>query len=138
MSSVKLSLTVFYDQQFWIGIFEKVEDKQYSVAKVTFGAKPKDSEILDFICQDFHQLKFSPTLSYDRLESKQNYKQMKRNAKKEVESIGVGTKSQQALKNEQETRKIQRKVKSKKDREEEQKKRFELRQMKRKEKHRGH
>ena len=42
MDKVNGKLTVFFEESFWVGIFERIEDGKLSVAKVTFGAKPKD------------------------------------------------------------------------------------------------
>ena len=38
-------LTVFFEEPFWVGIFEKREEGKLSVCKVTFGAEPKDYEV---------------------------------------------------------------------------------------------
>ena len=59
MDKVSGKLTAYFEEPFWVGIFERIEDGKLSVAKVTFGAEPKDYE---------------------------------------VQEIGIGTKSQQALK----------------------------------------
>ena len=37
-------LTVYFEEPFWVGIFEHIEDGKLSVAKVTFGVEPKDYE----------------------------------------------------------------------------------------------
>ena len=44
MDKVNGKLTVFFEEPFWVGIFERIEDGKLSVAKVTFGAEPKDYE----------------------------------------------------------------------------------------------
>ena len=36
-------LTVYFDDPFWVGVFEHIEDEKLSVCKITFGAEPKDS-----------------------------------------------------------------------------------------------
>ena len=59
-------------------------------------------------------------------------------AKKQTMETGIGTKSQQALKLQQEQNKLARKERSKKEREEESDRLFEMKQQKKKEKHRGH
>jgi protein-tyrosine phosphatase len=51
---------------------------------------------------------------------------------------GIGTKSQQALKLQQEKNKQERKVRSREQREAENQRLFELKQMKKREKHKGH
>ena len=39
MDKVSGKLTVYFEEPFWIGIFERIEDGKLSVAKVTFGAE---------------------------------------------------------------------------------------------------
>ena len=38
-------LTVYFDEPFWVGVFERIDGGKLSVCKVTFGAEPEDSEI---------------------------------------------------------------------------------------------
>ena len=71
-------------------------------------------------------------------ESKTNPKRLQRDAKKMVLEKGIGTKSQQALKLQQEQNKLERKVKSREQKEAEELRLFELKQLKKKEKHKGH
>ena len=35
-------LTVFFEEPFWVGVFERISEGKLSVCKVTFGAEPKD------------------------------------------------------------------------------------------------
>ena len=44
MDKVSGRLTVFFEEPFWIGVFEHISEKKLSVCKVTFGAEPKDYE----------------------------------------------------------------------------------------------
>ena len=44
MDKVNGKLTVFFEEPFWVGIFERIEDGKLSVAKVTFGAEPKEAD----------------------------------------------------------------------------------------------
>ena len=41
---MKASLKVFFENPFWVGVFERIEDGKLSVCKVTFGAEPKDRQ----------------------------------------------------------------------------------------------
>ena len=90
MDKVSGKLTVFFEDPFWIGIFERIEDGRLSVAKVTFGAEPKDYEV------------------------------------------------QQALKLQQEQNKHERKERSREKKEADELRMFELKQQKKREKHKGH
>ena len=38
MDKVLGKLTVFFEEPFWVGVFERVSDRKLSVCKVTFGA----------------------------------------------------------------------------------------------------
>ena len=60
-----LTLTVYFDDPFWVGVFERMEDGRLSVCKVTFGAEPKDYEVWAFVLEHYHQLTFSPAVEAD-------------------------------------------------------------------------
>lgn len=135
--SVSGKLTVFFEDPFWVGVFERVSDGKLSVCKVTFGAEPKDYEIYDFILKSYYQMRFSPAVATDVKEAGRNPKRIQREVRKQIQNTGIGTKSQQALKLQQEQLKTERKVLSRKQREAEKQRQFELKQQKRKEKLRG-
>ncbi|MDD5935781.1 MAG: YjdF family protein [Clostridiales bacterium] len=130
-------LTVYFEEPFWVGIFEKIANGKLSVAKVTFGAEPKDYEVKEFILKHYYHLRFSPAVATVVKESKKNPKRRQRDAKKQLQNVGIGTKSQQALKIQQEQNKQERKVRSREQKLAEAEKMFELKQQKKKEKHRG-
>ena len=135
MDKVNGKLTVFFEEPFWVGIFERIEDGKLSVAKVTFGAEPKDYEVQEYIQKWYFSLKFSPVVETVVKDIKRNPKRMQREAKKQMLEIGIGTKSQQALKLQQEQNKQERKEKSRKKKEAEEQRMFELKQRKKREKH---
>ena len=135
--SVSGKLTVFFEEPFWVGVFECVSDGKLSVCKVTFGAEPKDYEIYDFILKNYYRLRFSPAVEADVKEAAHNPKRIQREVRKQIQNTGIGTKSQQALKQQQEQMKIERKTVSREQREAEKQRQFELKQLKKKEKHRG-
>ena len=132
-------LTVFFDEPFWVGVFERTENEKLSVAKVIFGAEPKDSEVFEFILKNYCRLKFSPAVEAETRHTADNPKRRQRNARKQLDSArGIGTKSQQALKLMQEEMKTERKQITKDQREAEKQRQYDLRQQKRREKHKGH
>ena len=137
MDKVSGRLTVFFEETFWVGVFECVSDGKLSVCKVTFGAEPKDYEIYDFVLKKYYRLRFSPAMATDVKEAGRNPKRVQREVREQVQNIGIGTKSQQALKLQQEQLKTERKTMSREQREAEKQRQFELKQQKRKEKHRG-
>ena len=138
MGKAVCNLTVYFEDPFWIGVFERIEDGGLSAAKVTFGAEPKDAEVLDYILKHYGQLRFSPAVAAVVKETKRNPKRMQREVKKQLQNNGTGTKSQQALKLQQEQNKQTRKVKSREKKLAEAERMFELKQHKKKEKHKGH
>ena len=138
MDKVKDKLTVLFEDPFWVGIFERIEDGNLSAAKVTFGAEPKDYEVQEYIQKYYFRLQFSPAVATVVKEAKRNPKRMQRDAKRQMQETGIGTKSQQALKLQQEQNKQERKLRSRKKKEADDLRMFALKQQKKKEKHRGH
>ncbi len=67
-----------------------------------------------------------------------NPKRRLRNARKQTERSGIGTKSQQALQMQREEMKTERRQISREQRDAEAQRRFEMKQVKKKEKRRGH
>ncbi len=137
MDKVSGKLTVFFEEPFWVGVFERVSDGKLSVSKVTFGAEPKDYEVYDFVLKNYYRLRFSPAVATDVKEAGRNPKRVQREVQKQVQNIGIGTKSQQALKLQKEQLKTKRKIVSRERREAEKQRQFELKRQKRKEKHKG-
>ena len=138
MDKVNGKLTVYFEEPFWIGVFERIEDGKLSVAKVTFGAEPKDYEVQEYIQKHYASLKFSPAVDAVVKDIKRNPKRMQREARRQMQETGIGTKSQQALKLQQEQNKQERKEKKRKKKEAEEQRMFELKQRKKREKHKGH
>jgi len=131
-------LTVYFEEPFWVGIFEKIEGDKLSVAKVTFGAVPRDYEVQEWLLCYYYRLQFSPAVETVVKEQKMNPKRMQRDAKKQMQETGICTKAQQALKMQQEEGKLERRKKSRAIKEAEDRRLFELKQQKKKEKHKGH
>ena len=135
---MKASLTVFFEDPFWVGVFERRIGKKLSVCKVTFGAEPKDCEVLEFVLNHYYELSFSPAITVESRQTADNPKRRQREARKQMEQSGISTKSQEALRLQREEMKTERRQTSREEREEEEARRFELKQMKRKEKQKGH
>lgn len=138
MDKISGKLTVFFEEPFWVGVFERIFDGKLSVCKITFGAEPKDYEVSDFILKHYYKLKFSPAVETGMKQIADNPKRRQRNARKQLQNSGIGTKSQQALQMQREAMKNERRQMSKDQKEAEKLRQFGLKQQKRKEKHRGH
>lgn len=131
-------LTVFFEDPFWVGIFERVRNGRMSVAKVTFGAEPSDEEIFLFCFNHYQDLSFSPAVpvSSPPLRVKVNPKRIIREARKEM-GKPISTKSQLALSLGRDFRAEERKALKRAEKEREEEEEREKRQQKKKERHRG-
>lgn len=133
------SLTVFFEDPFWVGVYERQDGEKYEASRIVFGHEPKDNEVYEFMLRNWNKLKFSPAVEADAVSQKSiSPKRMNRLINRQLSANGVGTKAQQALKLQYEQSKLERKASSRQKREEEKDRQFELRKMKRKEKHKGH
>lgn len=132
----KSSLTILFENPFWIGLYEHINGDKYEVCKITFGAEPRDYEVYDFLLKNWHRLNFSPPIKTDKIEERKiNPKRMQREINSQLENRGIGT--QQALKLQHEQGKIERKVQSREQKEAEKERQYAIRQEKKKAKHRG-
>ena len=133
------SLTVLFEDPFWIGIYEREYENDYAVCKITFGAEPKDYEVYDFIMKNWNHLSFSPSMEAEaHNEARVNPKRIQREIQKQLQDTGVSTKAQTAISLQREQQKLTHKALSREERELEKQRRFEMQQEKRKSKHSGH
>lgn len=135
---MKASLTVFFEDPFWVGVFERVEGDRLSACKVTFGAEPKDYEVQEYVLKHYSTLRFSAGVETGERKKADSPKRRQREASRQMQNTGIGTKSQMALQMQREAMKTERKQLSRAQREAEEQRRFELKQQKKKEKKRGH
>ena len=45
----ELKLTVYFEDPFWVGVFERTQNGTLSVCKITFGAEPKDYAVNAYV-----------------------------------------------------------------------------------------
>lgn len=138
VAAVRSSLTILFEDPFWIGLCERIEGKQYTACKITFGAEPKDYEVYAFLLANWQKLRFSPPVKTEQAaERRVSPKRMQREISDRLRDRGVGTKAQQALKLQQEQGKLARRLKTREQKEAEKDRQFALRQERKKAKHRG-
>lgn len=137
MSTGTSRLTVYFEEPFWVGVFERLENGRLSAAKVTFGAEPRDREIYELILRQYHALTFGPVVPAVEKASSRNPKRVQREIRRQLQDHGVGTKSQQALKLQHEQNKQLGQASRRARREAEAERRFALKQQKKKARHRG-
>ena len=110
---VDISLKVVFEDPFWVGVFERMEKGKLCVAKVTFGAEPKEGEVYEYLLKHYHELTFSPAVEVKVKTTSDNPKRKMREAQRATVMQGIGTKSQQAMKLMQEQNKVERKERTK-------------------------
>ena len=138
METALTQLTVYFDDPFWVGVFERHQDGGLEAARVVFGSEPKDSDVYRLVLDQYLTLAFSRPVAEARRENPiGNPKRRQRAAARCVAAAGAGTKAQQALKLQHEQTKQERKDRTRTEQEEEAEKRYQLRQEKRRQKHKG-
>lgn len=131
-------LTVFFEEPFWVGLYQRWSSPKLEVAKITFGAEPKDGEVYQFLLEHWKWLSSSPPVEQEIPEERRvNPKRARREIQRKELSARPGTKSQQALALQREAAKASRQEDARQRKERERQEKFQIRQRKRKEKHRG-
>ncbi len=130
---------IYFEDPFWVGIFERTSEKGYAVVRYVFGAEPTEAELLRFALHRYAFLRFSePGPVRERKSAPLNFKRRQREIRQQEDLRGHLTRAQAAVQAERERQKVARKQTSRAERDTAQGQQFELRQAKRKEKHRGH
>ncbi|MDK2951843.1 MAG: hypothetical protein PWQ77_1508 [Kosmotogales bacterium] len=136
-----LTLTIFHDGQYWVGMMEENNRSSIKAFKKVFGMRPSDKEILDFINSEFFMFFKKMECSLKTGISKK----LSRNPKKRVKQINKEKKNTArlskafaAVKLDQEKRKTIRKDSYKEDKKILERKKYERKLEVRREKHRGH
>ena len=127
-----------FENPFWIGLYERIDNGKYEVCKITFGSEPKSYEVYSFLLKNWDRLKFSQPIKTDVVEERKiNPKRMQREINSQLKNKGIGTKAQQALKLQHDLNKIDKRAQSKEKKGTEKERQYLLRQNKKKSKHRG-
>lgn len=138
MSEYRSMLQVYFEEPFWVGLFQRWDGDGLCVSKVTFGAEPRDQEIYLFLQTHYLSLSFSPAVADTAPATHSNPKRRQRAALRALMRAGAGTKSQQALKLQQEQSKADRKQRQRFQKEADDALRYQKKQQKKKARHRGH
>ena len=108
-----MKLTIYFDGSFWYGLIEYQERNKLLVYKHMFGRAPKDVEVLDFINQEMTSIlansRFSNIIEADDETKKINPKRMQRLINRQKKQGAISTKSQDAMREIQDSLKIERK-----------------------------
>ncbi|WP_416353785.1 YjdF family protein [Agrilactobacillus fermenti] len=137
-----MKLTIFFDGSFWCGLVEVQCAKQVQVWKHVFGPEPKDAEVLAFVNKRLLAEWASVPCVSAITEQKQQYhinpKRQQRLAHKLRKKPVLSTKAQAAMQAEREIKRVDRRHTTKANRLAEQQARFQQRQAKKLQKHKGH
>jgi hypothetical protein len=133
-----------FEPPFWVVLFERIDEKQYAVAREVIGtSEPTNTELMLFLdTLDCNRLQYTiPVENGKPQKNKISFKKMQREAKKATEQSDYKhtyTKAHEELKKQQQLKKQEMKSLAGKERNEKEEQKFELRQQKKKEKLRGH
>lgn len=137
---MECSCTVFFENPFWVLVVERRDETGCSAARFVLGAEPSDAELLAFALHRYADLQFCVPVALPLLigQPAGSFKRRLREARRQMEQRGPGTRAQQALQAAYEQNRQERRVVSRVEREAEEERRFQLRQERRREKHQGH
>ncbi|MEY8347700.1 YjdF family protein [Bacillus cereus] len=135
-----MELTVYHDGQYFVGIITQYEKGTLYGARYIFGAEPSDEEIISFVNEEM--LSYFQALARCGVEVREkrrpkNIKRIIRQAAKEISSSRL-TKAQEAIQLSYESRKQEKQVLAKEQREVEKRRKHLIKVQKAKQKHRGH
>ena len=88
MDTTAAKLTVFFEEPFWVGVYERTESGQVDACRVVFGAEPKDYEVYDFLLKHWDSMRFSPPVAAEGIPSQiRNPKRARRAAKQARQNV---------------------------------------------------
>ncbi|CAH8717614.1 YjdF family protein [Paenibacillus thiaminolyticus] len=135
-----MKLTVYFEDPFWVGVVEEQFGNHVKAYRHVFGAEPKDAEVMEFV-----NTRMNPLM--ERVQSgvgtetackrPVNPKRLARIVAREMQRHGISSQSHEALRLELESRKKERTVRSREQREALKEKKRSIRIQKKKDKHRG-
>lgn len=138
MESVFARLTVYFEDPFWVGVYERREDDRLSVSRIVFGAEPKDYEVYAYLLAAWNHMRFSPAVTARVLPPQPgNPKRRQRAIRRALERPAGSTKAQQALQAGRELAAQARKTRRHEQTQAEKERKFQLKQQKKKQKRRG-
>ena len=95
---------VTFEAPYWVGIFERTDERGYSAAKYIFGSEPNAEIIHQVVLSQYRSLNFSePTPERPTAAHEVNYKRRQRELKRLLEQeVGVKAEVAEALAGERE------------------------------------
>jgi hypothetical protein len=143
----RVTLTIFFDDPFWVGVVEVADEAGLSVARHVFGAEPTDPELAEFVHREYTALLCRATSSAvsdagapfaGPGAARRNPKRAAREAARATAVRGLSTKAHEALRLQLEEHKRERRQRSRAEREELAAYKRAVARRRAHEKHRGH
>jgi hypothetical protein len=136
----RITLTVYFENPFWVGVVERQADGALQAARHIFGAEPSPGEVLEFVQRQLGPLLDRPSIAVAVAQAPPrplNPKRAARAAALALAERGLSTQSQEALRLQIEQHKRLRKQRSKAEREAAAAYKRQLKTQKAKARHRG-
>ena len=126
MEQLQVTLTVYFEEPFWIGVCECVSKDGIQAKKVIFGAEPQMQEILQMVQQKWYQnIQFGKCISISKKEViHKNPKRIQRQIKKQIKLCGVGTKDNRLCRQNEKHKKVSKNKSAKHKKKKHKKKNF--------------
>lgn len=141
MSLARIKASIYYERGLWVGMFERLDRAGYAIARHIFGKEPLDPEVYAFVLHHFQDLQFGSAKDIQVEITRVNPKRAQREAKKEMERLKQSSKpstlAQDALREELEKHKKEKRRDTSLERQQRREDQFSLKQEKRKQKRRG-
>jgi Protein of unknown function (DUF2992) len=135
-----ITLTIFYEDPFWVGVVERQENGALQAVRHMFGAEPAPTEVLEFVLHQMGRLieRSGVAVEIEPAERRTvNPKRAAREASRALAQRGSSTQAQEALRLQLEQNKQIRKQRNKAEREAEADYKRQLKILKAKARHRG-
>lgn len=65
METIFARLTVYFEDPFWVGVYEREEGGRLAACRIVFGAEPKDYEVYALLLRGWARLRFGPAVAGD-------------------------------------------------------------------------
>ncbi|WP_374019494.1 YjdF family protein [Paenibacillus thiaminolyticus] len=135
-----MKLTVYFEDPFWVGVVKEQFSNHVKACRYVFGTEPKDTEVMEFVNSRMNPLieKVQSGVGTETACKRPvNPKRLTRIVDREMQRHGISSHSQEALRLDLESRKKERTVRSREQREALKEKKRSIRIQKKKDKHRG-
>jgi hypothetical protein len=134
---IRTKLTVYFEDPFWVGLFEFQAGETYYADRRVFGAEPTDREVSLFVLRYLPEFRV-PVNAGISPEREIGAKRRQRLAAKELAARGPGTKALDAVKLQRETSKKLANEEASRQKKEDFDAEYLRRKEKRRDKHKGH